>query len=215
MENRKRNTAIALIVFGIIILFGKLLGFFTIVALCMIWFGAHRIRTSRQSSGYILIAIGSLIIISEHLTLIIAILVLSLGLFYWKSKRTHKHATYTQKQSFIQSLRWDREPWVLKHMSIWNVVGEIHMDLSKALPEEKEVTLILQGIVGDVDITVPEDMGLIVHASVLFGQVDIRSEKETGLLNKVIWQSANYETSTQKVKLSLSYIVGDLDIRIL
>ncbi|MFD2615161.1 cell wall-active antibiotics response protein LiaF [Paenibacillus gansuensis] len=215
MDQRKRNTAIALIVFGVIILFGKFVGFFTIVALFMIWFGIHRIRTSRQSSGYVLLAIGTLMIVSEHLTFIIAVVLISLGLFYIKSKQAHKHTPYSQKQSFVQSLRWDREPWVLKNMSMWYVVGEIHMDLSLALPEEKEVTMILQGVVGDIDITIPEDIGVSVQASVLFGQVDIRSEKETGLLNRMVWTSPNYDTATHKVKLSLSYLVGDIDIRIM
>lgn len=217
MENRKRNTAIALILFGAVILFGKLIGFVTIAALCMIALGVHRIRSDQRKSGYIWLTIGALFIISQHLTFIFAFILISLGLFYMKSKKVHRNADYLQKQSFTQSLRWDKEPWILKNMSLWYVVGEIHLDLSLALlenPDESEITLVLQGVVGDVEILVPEDMGITVQASVLFGQMDVLSQKENGLLNQLVWQSANYNQSQQKVKLLLSYIVGDIDVRI-
>ena len=36
------------------------------------------------------------------------------------------------------------------------------MDLSLAILEQKETTVILQGVVGDIDIKVPEDIGVSV-----------------------------------------------------
>jgi lia operon protein LiaF len=97
---------------------------------------------------------------------------------------------------------------------MWNLIGEIYIDLSLALPEQQETTLVLQGVLGDVDIIVPEDLGVSVTASVIVGQIDVAREKDTGVLNKIIWQSPNYETSDQKVKLIVSYLVGDIDIKI-
>jgi lia operon protein LiaF len=60
---------------------------------------------------------------------------------------------------------------------------------------------------------VPEFLGVSVNASALVGQINAGNEKETGLVNKVNWQSPNYETSDQKVKLIVSYVVGDIDIK--
>jgi lia operon protein LiaF len=120
-----------------------------------------------------------------------------------------------QKHKLMESMKWDKSPWVLKNMSVWNIIGEVNMDLSLAIPEQKESVVILQGIIGDIDIVVPEDMGVSVQSSLMFGQVDVAREKEAGLLNKVAWQSPNYETSEQKVKLIVSYIVGDVDIKVM
>jgi len=72
-----------------------------------------------------------------------------------------------------------------------------------------------QGIVGDVDLVIPEDYGVEIEAFVLFGQIDFSHDKETGMLNRLYWKSPNYETRDQKVKIIISYLVGDVDIRLL
>lgn len=215
MENRNRNTAILLIGAGLFLLFGHWIGFFTVAALAIIWLGIHKLRTSGEKSGYVLLIIGVLMMLNSHLAIVIAIVLLSLGYFYIKSKQIHRDDTYVQKQSVLESIKWDREPWALKNMSMWCLVGEINMDLSVAFFEDKETTIVLQGVIGDVDIVVPDDFGLSVSASVLFGQVDVGQDKETGVMNKIMWTSPNYETSEHKLKLLVSYIVGDIDIRVL
>lgn len=215
MENRNRNTAMLLIAAGLFLLFGNLIGFFTVAALFIIWLAIHKLRSGDDKTGYILLAIGILMLLSDHLALVIAILLISLGYFYIKSKKIHQDDSYLQKQNLLESLKWNKDPWVLKNMSIWSVIGEINLDMSIALTEKGETTLILQGIIGDIDIIVPEDLAVSVSASVLFGQVDVFEEKEAGVMNKIVWQTPNYESSENKVKLVLSYLVGDIDIKIL
>lgn len=100
-------------------------------------------------------------------------------------------------------------------MSIWSFIGEIHLDLTIAILDEKEVTIVLQGVVGDIDIIIPEDMGVDIHSNIFIGQTMIGAEKEEGLLNKLEWTSKNYEDSEYKVKLVVSYLVGDVNIKIL
>jgi lia operon protein LiaF len=155
------------------------------------------------------------ILFGANLTFILAIIFISLGYFYIKSKQLHRDDTYLQKQTLVDSIRWGQEPWILRNISIWYVIGEFNMDLSLAILEQKETTVILQGVIGDVDIIVPEDIGVSVQASVMLGQIDVAMEKEAGLMNKLVWQSPNYNTCDHRVKLVLSYIVGDIDIKIL
>lgn len=214
MENRNRNTALVLIAAGLFLLLGHLIGFFTVAALIIIWLSIHKIRSSEEKTGYILLAVGILMLLNNHLVIVIAIVLISLGYFYIKSKQLHRDDTYMQKQNLLESLKWDKEPWVAQNMSLWYLVGEINMDLSLALFEETETTMILQGVIGDVDIIVPEDMGVSIHASVLFGQVDVGRDREAGVLNRMVWTSPHYEASEHKLKLMLSYIVGDVDIKV-
>lgn len=88
------------------------------------------------------------------------------------------------------------------------------MDLSTAILEQKETTLVLQGLIGNVNLIIPEDVGASVSASVMIGQASVYNQKETGVWNKVNWTSPNYETSDQQVKLVLSYLVGDIQVRV-
>jgi lia operon protein LiaF len=94
------------------------------------------------------------------------------------------------------------------------VVGEVNLDLSLAIMEDRECVIVLQGALGDIDVSIPDDIGVQIEANVVFGQIDFNHEKEAGFMNKRVWQSLNYDESDQKVKLIISYIVGDIDIRI-
>ncbi|RAV19211.1 cell wall-active antibiotics response protein LiaF [Paenibacillus contaminans] len=211
----KRNTYMVLIAAGVFLLVNKAFGVYIVVALSSMILGLHNIVTQSGKKGYILLAIGAIIILGNNFPLVIAIILLSFGFFYLRSKKMHPDDSYIQKHKLMESMKWDKSPWVLKNMSVWNIIGEVNMDLSLAIPEQKESVVILQGIIGDIDIVVPEDMGVSVQSSLMFGQVDVAREKEAGLLNKVAWQSPNYETSEQKVKLIVSYIVGDVDIKVM
>lgn len=217
MDTRRRNTAYVLLAAGIFLFSGNLISFMFVSALVLILLGIHLLRTAegKEKSGYIVLGVGVLLLVGDQFAILIAIVLISLGVFYIKSKKHHANEDYIQKQNLLESLKWDRDPWVLKNMSIWFVVGEIRLDLSLAIWEGKEITLVLQGLIGDVDIVVPEEFGIMVEASVPFGQIDIGPERESGVLNKLVWKSPNYEQSEHKVKLLMSYIAGDIDVKIL
>ncbi|MCZ8513646.1 cell wall-active antibiotics response protein LiaF [Paenibacillus filicis] len=213
-RKRNRNIALVLIGAGVFMLADNHLGFFTVVALFLLLLGVHKVRTGSERRGYVLMAIGLLLLVGGNLPMILAVILISLGLFYRKSRRMHREARYFQKKSIIESIRWGRDPWILRSMSIWNVLGELQMDLTYAIPEQKETTIVLQGVIADVDIIVPEDMGLSVTASVVLGQMSVGFDKEAGVLNKMVWQSPNYWTADRQLKLEISYIIADIDIKI-
>lgn len=215
MDTRKRFLAIGLIGFGVLLIFGKWLSFFTIVALFFLVFGIYKIRQGEQvKTGYILLAIGGGMILLDHFMLVLAILMISLGYYYAKIRKTQPQGNYVQKQNITSSIRWDRDPWSLRNTSMWHVVGELDIDLSLAMVEGGHNVLMFQGIVADVDLVIPEDYGVEIEAFVLFGQIDFGQDKETGMLNRLYWKSPNYELRDQKVKIIISYLVGDVDIRL-
>lgn len=215
-HNRNRNTHLVFIAAGVFLLLNKLIhNPATIIALFMLLLGIYCIRSAYEKKGYILLAAGTVILIGGHFMIVLALILISLGFFYLRSRQIHGDGRFLQKQKLVESLKWDKEPWVLRSMSIWNVIGELNFDFSLAIPEEKEVTIVLQGVIGDIDIILPDDFGIDVQSSVFFGQVDVVKEKEAGLVNKIYWRSPNYETSEHRVKLIVSYIVGDIDIKVI
>lgn len=214
-SKRNRNTALILIGTGLFLLLQHKLGFFGVLAALFILLGVNELRKRPTKRGYVFVGLGAIMLLGDKLSFLVAIVLISLGYFYIKSKRLHRDETYYQKQSLVDSIRWGREPWVLRNVGIWHVIGEFHMDLSLAILEHKETTVIVQGLVGDVDIIVPEDIGISVTASATFGQINVAREVESGLMNKLVWQSPNYHVSEHKVKLVVTYLVGDIDIKIL
>src|SRR5690606_32246787 len=140
-ENRNRNTALVLIIAGLYLLLGNLIGFFTVTSIIITLFGIHKIRTGEHKLGYILLGIGLLFLTSGHLVLVLAIIMLSLRYFILRSKDLHKDQEHIQKQSILESLRWEKNPWELKNSSFWSLIGELKIDLSLAMTDQKETTL--------------------------------------------------------------------------
>lgn len=214
MGNRNRNTAILFITAGVFFALGKLIGFSAVSAALLIWLGLYKVRTDGGVKGYAVLALGTVLLIGHHLSIVVALVLFSLGYFFIKSKKVHNNGEYVQHQTIVESLRWDSEPWVLTNMSRWSLLTEARLDLSLALREEQEVTVMLQGLVGDIDIIVPEEYGVSVEASVWLGRIGFGSEKDSGLLNKRNWQSPHYAESAHKVKLIFSFAVGDIEIKL-
>ncbi|WP_410772095.1 cell wall-active antibiotics response protein LiaF [Fontibacillus sp. BL9] len=216
MEKRKRFLAIGLIGLGILMIFGKWLSFITIVALFILGYGIYKIRQGEEvKTGYILLAVGGGLILLDHFMLVVAILMVSLGFYYAKIRKTQPEGNHVQKQSITSSIHWDRDPWTLRNTSMWHVLGEIDIDMSLAISEGVEHILMFQGVVGDIDLAVSEDYGVEIEAFVLFGQIEFSQDRETGMLNRLYWKSPNFDEREQKVKIIISYLVGDVDIRLI
>ncbi|NDI36731.1 cell wall-active antibiotics response protein LiaF [Chengkuizengella sediminis] len=214
-ERSNRNTALVLIFAGLYLLFGNLIGFLTVAALILIWFGANRVRIGEKNKGYLLIVIGIIILISNHVMFVVGLVLIAFGYFYMRSDKQKFDEPFMQKQNIVQSIKWKKNQWTLKNMMIRSIVGEIQMDVSNALIEEKETKIILQGIVGDIDIIVPEHIGVTIESTVIIGEIGLNWEKEAGIMNKYIWTSPNYASSDVKIHFVISYLIGDIDIRII
>lgn len=215
MDKRKSFVAIMLIGFGLLLFFGQGINFLTIAALLFLVYGVYKIRQGEEvKTGYILLAIGSGLILLEHLMLVVAVILISLGLFYAKVKKMLPRGDHIQKQNFIAGVHWDSDPWALRSISMWHVLGEHDIDLSLAIVEEPENIMMFQGVVGDIDLVISEDYGVEIEAFVMFGQIEFGPQKETGMVNRLYWRSPNYEFREKKVKIMISYLVGDIDIRL-
>ncbi|MCE5171584.1 cell wall-active antibiotics response protein LiaF [Paenibacillus profundus] len=214
MKTNNRLLAYVLIVVGLLILIGKWLSFGTFVALVMLYLGVRKVRAAELRVGYILLGVGGALLLLEHLMLFLGIILISLGIFYSRTRQDEKQERVEKRQNLSASLKWDREPYILHSQSMWHVIGECDIDLSLAILEEPETKLLFQGVMGDMDITIPDDVGVEIEATVLCGQIDVGRDKETGLFNKWTWRSPNYDWADQRVKLYISYIVGDIDIKL-
>lgn len=214
--NRGRNTYLVLIGAGLFVLLSKVVATpATVISLFMVALGVYCIRSGTRRKGYVLLGIGGFILVGSHFAVIVSLVLMSLGYFYIKSKEIHGETGSIQRTRLIESQKRNKEAWILRSLSLWCVIGELSLDFTLAIPEEPETTLVLQGMIGDIDLYFPEDMAVSIESSVLFGQMRVGTERESGTMNKIRWQSPHYETADTKVKLIVSYLVGDIDIKVL
>ncbi|WP_211746582.1 cell wall-active antibiotics response protein LiaF [Paenibacillus sp. Marseille-Q4541] len=214
MSRGKSFFAILAIGIGLMILLGNFLSFFTIVALLLLIFGYYKYQSGFIKKGRTLMGAGTAIIILDNLIFVVGVTLISLGVFYWKGRKVQPREGYVINQNFMSNYAWDQAPWILRNTSIWHVIGEVHADLSLALPEEKETVIYLQGVMGDIDLSIPEDYGVEIEAIVLFGKQQFGNEQKSGGLNRMVYQSPGYAGREFKVKFVISYLIGDLDVRL-
>ncbi|OAB46311.1 cell wall-active antibiotics response protein LiaF [Paenibacillus glacialis] len=215
MGKRNRIIAIGLICIGMLMLSGEWVSFFTLVALLLLLLGIYKIRNGDIKKGYTFLGIGAVLILLDNLILVVAISLISLGLFYGKSRKMQPNEGFIQKMSFMSNFDWDQSPWVMKSISVWHVLGESDLDLSLGMPEERETVIVFHGVMGDIDVDIPDYYGVEIEAFVLFGSIDFDGKKDSGMMNRLTWRSANYDDADYKVKVIVSYIVGDIDIRLI
>jgi len=197
---------------GLYLALGGLLGYATVNAAILLYIGFVRFRLDRSRWAVVLMAISTLVLILNQFAIFALIVLFSLGLYYFRS-RPHASVHHRSAHRLFLNMRLDEQSWVLKSMSFWQAIGEIRLDLSLAMPEEKETSIVLQGLVGDVDLTIPEDYGLQIEASVLIGQVGFGQTKDGGMVHRLSWQSPDFDQREYRVKLQLFYLVGDIKIR--
>jgi lia operon protein LiaF len=206
------SNAILFIAAGIYLALGGMAGYTTVNAAILLLLGIECYRWDRSRISIILIAASTLLLIVNQFALFAVIVLISLGTYYYRA-RPSSFGTHMNKHKLILNMRLNEQSWVLQSMSFWHAIGEIRMDMTLAVPEDKETTIVLQGLVGDLDLIIPDDCGIQVEASVLLGQISFKQMKEGGMFHRLYWRSPNYEECEQQLKLQLFYLVGDIKIR--
>jgi len=208
----RSNKATVFIAAGLYLALGAVAGYTTVNAVLLLLLGIERFRNDRARISVAVIAVSTLVLIITQFAMFAIVVLISLAIYYVRA-RPPELGNYFSKHKLLLNLRLDEKSWVMNSMSFWHAIGEIRMDMSQAVPEDKETTIVLQGLIGDLDLIVPEDYGIQVDASVLLGQVLFRQSQESGMLHRLSWKSPNYDQSEQKVKLQLFYLLGDIKIR--
>lgn len=133
-----------------------------------------------------------------------------------KEEPVHHHTISSANRNFfIGEVRLIKNPFDLTDLNISGFIGDVKIDLSKAIIPEGENTIVISGIIGDIDIYVPADLEVMITSSAFVGDMDIIGDRSSGLSSKIHASSPNYESSSRKVKISISLFIGDVDVRYL
>ncbi|OPG96730.1 hypothetical protein B2I21_19630 [Chryseobacterium mucoviscidosis] len=212
MNKKGQWLAVVIIVIGMFMLLNRNINLLTVAALILLTIGMVQVRKGDTHKGYRCLGIGAALLLLDNLMIVFLMVLASLAYFYSKNKKIHLHGNVMRKQNFMARYYWDQTPWTLRSMSLWHALGEVNADLSLSIPEEKQTIVLLQGVMGNVRLTLPEDYGVEIEATVLFGRISVNGEQDSGMMNKLVWRTPGYESSEHKAKFVISYIVGDLNI---
>lgn len=118
-----------------------------------------------------------------------------------------------KRSTFIGDFHLTSGRFELTNLHIWHGIGDVVIDLSRALIPEEETLLVVKGWVGDLTIYVPVDLPVSVNAAVTIGDLEVFGHRQGGLNRQVMMRSEHFDTAPRKVKLVLSLHVGDIDVK--
>ncbi|WP_170314959.1 cell wall-active antibiotics response protein LiaF [Saccharibacillus brassicae] len=213
MKTQKRTWAIVLIAAGMLMLLGRWISPLSLIALLVLCYGIYTMRAERTSIGYKCLAVGSGLLLLDHIVILLGGILLSIGVFYARARELHAGREYGRRQELAAQLNREHEAWVPENISLWHVFGDIDCDFALALPTEPDTVIHLQGLICDADLTFPEEYGIELDVFLGCGKVTFDGKGRSGLLNKFVWRSPGYAHSEQKVRVVMAYAAGDLNIR--
>ena len=101
----------------------------------------------------------------------------------------------------------------LDHLQIWHGIGNVVIDLSRAILLREEAVLSVEGWIGDVTVYVPVDLPVSVTAEVSVGDLEVFGHRQGGISRSIIIRSENFDPDAQHVLLQISLLIGDVKVK--
>jgi lia operon protein LiaF len=106
-----------------------------------------------------------------------------------------------------------RGAWEVGDEEFWIGVGDVDLDLTGATIPIGETRLRFFGFVGDVEVIVPEGVGVWVSSTAFLTDGKLLGRKEEHFLVPVHVSSDDYEMAERKVRVEVTFFVTDLKVR--
>jgi lia operon protein LiaF len=105
--------------------------------------------------------------------------------------------------------------WTVANEEIWMFVGDVELDLVHAELPAGETTLRIYGFVGDVDVSLPADVGLSYTSTAFVTDSRINERKLEGFILPTSFTSDNYLAAEKRIRLETLFFVADVKVRII
>jgi lia operon protein LiaF len=103
--------------------------------------------------------------------------------------------------------------WTVKDEEIWLAIGDVKLNLTAATIPPGETKIRVGGFVAEVNLVVPDDVGVGVHSSAFLTTAKVLGEKRDVFLSPYKAESANYATAERRIRLETTFFVADLKVR--
>lgn len=92
------------------------------------------------------------------------------------------------------------------------VFGDLHLDLTEMDIPTGEHVLTLNGVFGDIQVTLPANLKVQAKANVVIGDISILDEKADGFFVNRTHESEGYASAKKKLYVAASQVIGDIRI---
>jgi lia operon protein LiaF len=166
--------------------------------------------------GVVVIVVGAVLLIGSLFDVDVGVLcwpigLIVLGLLLLLRPQLIGSGT-ASRQKLLGDIR-RRGEWQVSDEEFWLGIGDVTLDMTQAEIPTGETHLRVVQFVGDVRVSLPEEVGVSLSSTAMIGSVRAFGRKRDIFFTPLRLSSENYETAERKVRLETSMFIGDVRIR--
>ena len=217
------------------LLLGRFSIFLIVLSILFTATGYRLFKRKNSFTSYVLIAMGAGFLLftlftSFSFALIFAVLIIynSYQLFKSTSNKSTLKVTIepnplgTQayvhiepyfKNKLVGEYRHFKQGYPLEDINLQTGFGDVSIDLSDVIIPQGETVILIRGMIGNIYLNVPSDIGMSVQMSLLFGKMNLLTDSKTAFNLTQKYQSVDYKDTSRKIKIVVSLLVGDIEVK--
>ena len=106
-----------------------------------------------------------------------------------------------------------RGEWDVADEEMWLLVGDVDIDLTQARIPAGETTFHCYGMVGEIDLIVPADVGVSFQANAFLTEAKLFDQKRESFFGAPPYATEGYELAERKIRLEVNYFVAEVKLR--
>ncbi len=127
-----------------------------------------------------------------------------------RTRRISRDTAFTAK--LIGDIR-RRQGDKVQNEEIWVGIGDVDLFLTDADVPTGETRLRMVGFVGDIDLRIPEDVGLSITSLAFVTEAKMFGEKKSHIATPYEYVSPGYAEAERKIRLETTFFVADMKAR--
>lgn len=121
-------------------------------------------------------------------------------------------AAWRSTEKFVNEATFRSDNWMAQPLDEHVRIGDYLFDFTKAFIPDETIPIHLSGWLGDIKITVPEDLAFQMHLKAKVGEAKIGNNKQSGMLKNISYKTANYDEASRRLDFDFDFQVIDLRI---
>jgi lia operon protein LiaF len=166
--------------------------------------------------GAFLVAIGLMVLLGNLLGVNLwrvfwPLLLIGLGAWFILRPRMVEEGTAVT-QRIIGDIRRGGEGRV-QDEEIFVLIGDVKLDWREAIWPEGETRLRILGFIGDIELRVPENVGVSLASTSFISSVRWLDRKEDGIFLPLQLESEHYDLARQRLRIEIVHFIADVKVR--
>lgn len=117
-------------------------------------------------------------------------------------------------ERFFDDFRTEETAYQWKDVNMHGIYGDRVIDLSNTVLPYDTAVISIRHLAGNIEIYVPYEVEVSIHHSSIFGRASIFGVYHGRLMNKSLhYETKNYNTAHQRVKIVTSLFSGDIEVK--